>query len=254
MNKSVEKIKLDMMRRKKKRIQQAKREALPTMQAILPQDEERFSTYPTGLEMTVSEKTNFRGIHHILLKGLISLVLFGFIMIVVRTDFYQLESVRHWTDNVLREDFPFAKVHKWYTESFGNPVVNFSDKEDELQRTAMGLPMDGQIKETFQMNGTGIMIEANEQTEVHAWNDGIVVFAGKKRGTGNTVIVQHHDLSKSTYSALSSIDVHLYQAVKANQSVGSFVPNDEHTAVYFSISKDKQYIDPVQVIPVDDVR
>src|SRR5699024_12750286 len=79
-----------------------------------------------------------------------------------------------------------------------------------------------------------------------------VTFAGNDRKTNKTVVIQHADNSTTTYGYLQSIDVHLYQSIQSNQRLGTFVSTQENRHLYFSIEKDNQYIDPVQVIQVDD--
>src|SRR5690625_3342751 len=109
------------------------------------------------------------------------------------------------------------------------------------------------VIESFTKNGTGIMISPDEKTVVSALNRGVVIFAGNDSDTRKTVIIQHADGSKTTYGFLSSIDVHVYQVVQSNETIGTFQPTDKNQMVYFSIEKDKQFIDPSQVIPVADI-
>lgn len=87
---------------------------------------------------------------------------------------------------------------------------------------------------------------------VAALSEGVVIFAGKKQDTDKTVIIQHADGSTSTYGFLSSIDVHLYQVVNSKQRLGEFTPTTDNEMVYFAIEKDNEFVDPVQVIEVDE--
>src|SRR5690625_7408733 len=96
------------------------------------------------------------------------------------------------------------------------------------------------------------MISPTEQAAVSALNDGVVVFSGNDRETNKTVVVPHADGSKTTYGYLSSIDGHLYQFIASGQQLGQFTPTEENETVYFSVEKDKKYVEPVQVINVDD--
>src|SRR5690606_14987800 len=121
-----------------------------------------------------------------------------------------------------------------------------------VDETPLALPVSGNVIETFQTNGKGITIAPTETTSVQALREGIVIFSGKKSETNKTIVIQHADKSTTTYGFLSSIDVHLYQIVDANQRIGEFNPTDANEVVYFSIEKNNEFVDPVQVIEVDD--
>src|SRR5699024_11487013 len=112
------------------------------------------------------------------------------------------------------------------------------------------LPVSGNITQSFEENGSGIMITPKEVEPVVAWLDGVVIFAGNDRDLERTVIVQHSDMSKSTYALLSTVDVHLYQFISAGDKIGTFNPTETEETLYFSIEKDNEYIDPIRVINV----
>lgn len=117
----------------------------------------------------------------------------------------------------------------------------------------MALPVNGNITETFQTNGTGIMITPEETTNVTSIQEGVVIFAGNDRETNKTITIQHADGTVTNYGNLSSIDVHLYQFIAGNQQIGSFTPEADNETVFFSIEKNNDYVDPVQVIQVDEL-
>src|SRR5699024_6410930 len=106
--------------------------------------------------------------------------------------------------------------------------------------------------ETFQENGKGVRIVSDQDTKVAVVKEGTVLFAGNKKDTGKTVIVQHVDQSKSIYGQLSNIEVHSYQSVQANQTIGTYKPESAEEAMYFAIEKNREYMDPIQVIKVDE--
>src|SRR5699024_6254449 len=142
--------------------------------------------------------------------------------------------------------------HHWYKETLGSPLAfSPSEKDLKVQTEPIALPVTGNITEGFQTNGSGIMIAPESATEVTAWDSGIIIFSGNDRKVGKKIIIQHVNGSKSTYALLSSIDVHLYQAVEAGQRIGTFNPSENNETVYFSIEQDNEYIDPVKVIQVD---
>src|SRR5699024_1766976 len=183
---------------------------------------------------------------------MLSVMLFFGVGLLWQTNTALLQQPKGWASNALTEAFPFARVNQWYHETFGAPLA-FSREHTELASgVPIALTVSGSVTESLQANGTGVMISPADQAAVAALNDGVDVSSGNDRETNKTVIVQHADGSKTTYRYLSSIDVHLYQFITSGQQLGQFTPTEENETVYFSIEKDKEYVDPVQVIKVDD--
>lgn len=254
MSRGIKEVRKSIMRRKRMRNihsnKSATRQVLPTF----PQDEEKhgyISNIPDYQPQTKQKK-------HVLLsgmviKGILSIILFFAITFLLTTNADMLSKPKSWTKQALTEEFPFARVNHWYQQTFGSPLA-FNPKSDQVgtDEHSLDLPVSGNVTETFQANGTGIMIAPEEAEQVYAWNDGIIIFAGKDRETDKTIIIQHADNSKTKYGHLSSVDVHLYQYVAPGQRLGVFNPTEANQTVYFSIEKDNKFIDPVQVMQVDD--
>lgn len=187
-------------------------------------------------------------------KALASILLFAGIAFVLLSEGGTMTGTKNWLSNQLQTEFPFAKVKSWYTETLGEPLsITPQGNKPDIADESFALPVMGQVVETFNANGTGIMILPEKESVVTSLDEGVVIFAGNNKNTKKTIIIQHSDGSNSTYGYLSSIDVHLYQNIHANERIGTFSPTDESEVVYFSIEKDNQYIDPQQVIPVDDL-
>lgn len=193
--------------------------------------------------------------HHLLVKAILAIGLFVFCSFLFQANVPKLDRIEQFMYTALQDEFPFARVNEWYISTFGSPLsftpqgsIQLGDETEEFI-----IPVMGHVVETFATNGTGIMISPQEKTNVTAVNRGVVIFAGNDQTTGKTVIVQHADGSETTYGLLSSIDVHLYQIVEANQPIGTFQPTEQNEVVYFAIEKDNEFIDPSQVIPVGDI-
>ncbi len=254
MDNGVKKVRQSINQRKKARgitgKEAGKRQVIP----VFPQDEEKHGYMPIydGQGATGGKKNSVMG--GFLLKGILSTMLFFGVALVWEINAPVLQSPKEWTSGVLTEEFPFAKVNLWYQESFGTPlaVPPNGDKAESVTEEVLALPVSGSVTESFQANGTGIMIAPEDTSAVSALRDGVVVFAGNDSSTNKTIKIQHADGSVSTYGELSDLNVHLYQFVKSSQPIGHFTPQPDSTTVYFAIEKDKDYIDPVQVIKVDD--
>ena len=155
-----------------------------------------------------------------------------------------------WLTSQLREDFPFATVNVWYQEQFGSPLGFFVEKSRLPVSNQQVIPVNGVINQSYDLNGQGVMIETVDQPEIYAIDQGIVLFAGNDLKTGKTVVIQHPDRTKSTYGFLADIDVRPYQFIQASQQIGT-TSND--VPVFFSLQKGMDYLDPVEVISVDEL-
>ncbi|WP_067837388.1 M23 family metallopeptidase [Amphibacillus sediminis] len=182
---------------------------------------------------------------------LIASAFFLFTVMFLQSDSNQFEKSRSWLYTQLVEDFPFATVNVWYQEQFGVPFGFFVDQSTVPTYGQLAFPVSGTVSQPFNTNGQGVLIQVDDQPEVFSIEQGTVIFAGNDRQTEKTVIIQHPDRTKSIYGFLDQIDVTPYQFVYANQKIGQ-VAEGNNGNLYFSLQKNNQYIDPIEVIPVDD--
>jgi stage IV sporulation protein FA len=249
--KNIQHIRKNIAERKKKRVQQ---NAPPTKPFLPPQDEEMHGYPPivSGYGKKVPSTNSKNSTSRLGIQVLLAALLFATVAIGQNTDFALLDKPEQWVTGQLQEDFPFAKATAWYSERFGDPLQVVQPK-DETQTGELAMPVNGTVTTPFQNNGKGIVLTTENNSKVKAVREGTVVFAGNNEDTKKTVILQHEDGSKTTYGYLSSIDVHLYEYVQAQSSLGS-VTSEEGTSAefYFAIEKDEQYLDPVEVIKVDE--
>ncbi|MFC3039267.1 peptidoglycan DD-metalloendopeptidase family protein [Virgibacillus xinjiangensis] len=258
MSRGVRKVRQSIERRKKLRGLPAGKDT-EKEQHVFPaflQEEEKHGVYPDfSEEGSVTEKNEHHPAKGMAIRAVISALLFAGTAFIIQTDAELFKEPKNWTTEALTEEFPFAKVNVWYQDTFGGPMQlspQPSTDTETVTQDQLTLPVSGSVKESFQTNGKGIKIAPGEETGVAALEDGVVVFAGKDRDTEQTVIIQHPDGSKSTYGFLSALNVHLYQFVERSQKIGSFSPVQERESMYFSIENKDNYVDPVQVIKVDD--
>lgn len=218
-----------------------------------PQDEEKHGFLPVNEHYDSSKSVKDTFVASFVMKSILAAVLFFGVAVFFQVNGSWVEKPKLWTSKVLTEEFPFASVNKWYQEQFGSPLALTPSKSNASEDGALALPVNGTISQTFQMNGEGILISAEETSEVLSMEAGTVIFAGNDRETNKTVIIQHADKSKTIYGNLSSINVHLYQTVGSNDVLGEFIPSESNAkTVYFAIEKNNQFIDPVQVMQVDE--
>ncbi|MCS0670963.1 M23 family metallopeptidase [Cytobacillus firmus] len=258
MNSKADEIRKRIERRKKEKERFSKKK---DSTVLWTEDEERygFSKLPS-YESKLDEGNHplFRK-ELFLFKLLASACIFLFAAILFKNQAATFDPARDFVKAAMEKDFQFAAVSGWYEEQFGKPLalLPFSDgKKDEKnveENSEYALPASAKILEDFNDNGQRITIETGKEASIEAMSEGLVRFAGKKDGFGNTVIIQHGDKSESWYGNLAEINVNLYQYVEKGTGIGTAgnTGDGEKGSFYFAIKKDDDFIDPIQVIPFE---
>lgn len=256
MNPKVNKVRKSITERKKSRgvasaSTDSNKKQYPLMQV---QEEEKHGYFPIFSDTATSKKGKSKMVSGFILKGILSSILFLGMALLLQTNNDLLQKPKVVASGLLTNEFPFAKANQWYQETFGAPLA-LTPEEDVVtsDKTSLALPVSGNISESFQANGKGVLIAPEDTSNISVLDAGVIIFAGNDPETNKTIVVQHADGSKSIYGYLSSMNVHLYQFVDSNQVIGEFVPSTESKNVYFSIEKNDEFVDPVQVIKVDDL-
>jgi len=182
-----------------------------------------------------------------------AVMLFFVSLFIIKTDVHPFTKSEKMLRNALQDNFPFATVHGWYVDYLGVPLslVPRAETTTSVSDNLYQTPLMGEVVESFSVNGTGIQIMPESESYVRSVDKGIVVYAGKRNDTNQTVVIQHADRSETTYGKLSSIDVHLYQLVEVNDVIGSINPAETEETLFFSIQQQSGYVDPIQVINVN---
>ncbi|BAR74689.1 stage IV sporulation protein FA [Bacillus anthracis] len=189
-------------------------------------------------------------------KVLLSAILVLSVAILYKNAPSSFDGAKAVTEKVMKEEFQFATVAKWYEKQFGKPLVFYSPnekKEGNIQQKDYAIPASGKVMQGFQKNGQGVFVQTATNATVESVNEGLVVFAGKKEELGNTVQIQHADGTESWYANLNDMSVKLYDYVSKKQKIGTVSndTNDKNGKFYFAIKKDEKFIDPIQVISFD---
>lgn len=253
MSKGIDKVRKSIVERQKIKRQFLGESKSNQHVPLFPQIEEQHGYFLSHLDDTRQEESGGKLFPGFLTKAILSAILFLGVFILMESNVSLLEKPKAWTSQVLQEDFPFARIYQWYRDTLGAPLAFspqvFHENTDQIN---WSLPVSGSVTEDFQANGSGIMIAPKNSESVSAWHDGVIIFAGNNRKTGKTVVIQHSDQSKTTYAQLSTLDVHLYQYISSGEKIGTFNPTETQKDIYFSIERDNEFIDPIQVINVDD--
>lgn len=220
-----------------------------------PQDEEMHGYPPlvTGFgNKSGSAPKQESGTSHLGLQILFAALLFAMVALGKNTDMPIVQGPADWTATKMQEEFPFATVTAWYSDRFGDPLQVIQPKE-EVGQEPLAMPVNGTVTTSFQNDGKGIILTTENGSQVNAVREGTVIFAGNDPESGKTVILQHEDGSKTTYGYLSSIDVYLYENVQSQAGLGTVKAEEGNNAeFFFAIEKDNTFLDPVQVIKVNE--
>ncbi|WP_226583366.1 peptidoglycan DD-metalloendopeptidase family protein [Halobacillus litoralis] len=252
MKKNIGDIRKNIADRKKKKM--VGRSSNPTPRFMPPQDEEMHGYPPvvTGygkkeMERQVSTRTSWLG-----WQVFFAALLFAVVALGQNTETALFKKPGEWAVSQMGEDFPFAKATAWYSERFGDPL-QVIQPETEQNEEPLAMPVNGTVTTPFQNDGKGIILTTESDSQVKAVREGTVIFAGNDPDTGKTVVLQHEDGTETTYGMLSSIDVYLYENVQTQAGLGSVKAEEGQSAeFFFAIEKDDTYLDPVQVIKVNE--
>lgn len=97
----------------------------------------------------------------------------------------------------------------------------------------------------------GIDYAAPTGTPIKAIGDGVVAFAGRNKGYGKQVIIQHGQGFKSYYGHLSKINVSKGKHVKQGDMIGKVGRTGLATGPHldFKLQKNGKYVNPLKIIP-----
>lgn len=137
--------------------------------------------------------------------------------------------------------------------------ASFSPRPAEV---ALQLPIRGVLTSKFgrridPINGhrkfhAGVDIAAPRGTPIGAAADGEVVFAGRKKGYGNTVVVEHADGRRTRYAHAERLFVKVGDRVDAGQPIAAVGSTGHSTGphLHFEVTaKNGQHLNPLENFP-----
>ena len=106
-------------------------------------------------------------------------------------------------------------------------------------------PFDGQSE-----RHTGIDIATPYGTSVHAVAEGMVTYAGVRRGYGNVVEIDHGNGYMTRYAHNSKLDVHPGQHVQVGDVIAQAVSTGRSTGshVHFEVWYDGRVVNPLAFV------
>lgn len=155
-----------------------------------------------------------------------------------------------------------AQVISLYQEEFGPDAVDGLirpagvDGTAPVEKMSFQMPVSGRISSGFGNRfhpidkkikfHAGIDIAAPKGTAIGAAAEGVVVFAGWRKGYGNLVIVQHPDGRETFYGHASKIFAAKGDQVVAGQKIAEVGSTGKSTGphLHFEVREDGQPVDP----------
>jgi murein DD-endopeptidase MepM/ murein hydrolase activator NlpD len=133
-------------------------------------------------------------------------------------------------------------------------------QQRQLGKSALNSPAQGQISSVYGMRGwrmhTGIDIRGPRGAPIVASDDGIVTFAGWRRGYGNTVELLHEATGiKTLYAHCLKMNVRVGQRVRANQVIAQIGKTGNATGYHLHfevVTADGKAVNPMPYLKVPD--
>lgn len=164
----------------------------------------------------------------------------------------------------LTHEMDFSKVEVWYEDTFGGspsfiPIFKHNDPQGVKVEGKAGFvaPLQGKIVSSFAVSMKGIEIIPNDKSasgiNVQSISTGRVIAVNQDAVTGKTVVIQHTGGYISSYGRMEQVFVQKNDWIEGGEWIGSLpaTTSNPEATLYFSIEKDKKYIDPTDVIMID---
>lgn len=163
----------------------------------------------------------------------------------------------------LLRDGAGAKAAATEPVSLSAPRTTSRRRVDDGEPIELQLPVTGRITSQF---GTrrdpihghrrfhrGLDIAAPRGTPIEAAAEGTVVFAGRQRGYGNTVIIEHADGRRTRYAHAQTLQVQAGETVEAGQEIATVGSTGRATGphVHFEVIEDGKRVNPLTVLAKD---
>ena len=163
----------------------------------------------------------------------------------------------------LLRDGAGAKAATTEPVSLSAPRTTSRRRVDDGEPIELQLPVTGRITSQF---GTrrdpihghrrfhrGLDIAAPRGTPIEAAAEGTVVFAGRQRGYGNMVIIEHADGRRTRYAHAQTLQVQAGETVEAGQEIATVGSTGRATGphVHFEVIEDGKRVNPLTVLAKD---
>ncbi|RCW42611.1 M23 family metallopeptidase [Paenibacillus prosopidis] len=196
-------------------------------------------------------------------KLAIALLMFAAVWAIFRYDTEWTLQGQALVKQALTDEIDFTAAAAWYRETFAG-APSFIPIFEEEPQTAIGadgtvkLPIvsplpDGSLVRTFAELLNGIELAGTSEEQVVAAETGRVLQLTDQDESGSTIVIQHANHRVTVYGKLGQTEVQVNDWVEAGDPIGKLLKSEgmEPSLLYFAVKQNDQYIDPVDVIPID---
>lgn len=193
-----------------------------------------------------------------------SVLVFGAVWGVFAVQQPWAHKVQFFITDALSHEMDFAAARVWYEEHFdGAPafIPMFGDKEEPAQKVAalhdLNPPVVGSIVQPFAttLKGVKIMPQSNPNGSVivNSVDMGQVLSILKDQQGGIQITVRHTGGIIAEYGHLSGTKLKVNDWVQNGDAIGWLIETEGSSdpLLFFSVRKDKTYIDPTEVVSFD---
>lgn len=193
-----------------------------------------------------------------------SVLVFGAVWGVFAVQQPWAHKVQFFITDALSNEMDFTAARVWYEEHFnGAPafIPIFGDKEEPAQKVTalheLSAPVAGSIVKPFATTLKGVEImpqsDSNGSVTVKSVDMGRVLSISKEQQGGIQITVRHTGGITAEYGHLSGTKLEVDDWIQSGDTIGWMVETEESTdpLLFFSVMKDKTYIDPTEVVSFD---
>lgn len=193
----------------------------------------------------------------------ISVLIFAAVWGLFRLPYPWAQQGRDYVTRAMTQDLNFAAVQAWYASVFsGAPsfLPVFHGKTEQEARKASSAvnthylpPVSGRIVVPYSSTHTGVTIETQPREQIRAVDEGRVMTVNATSGNGMVVMIQHSQGMQSIYGGVADTTLKKNDWVQRGDRIGMTAGSagQSKAALYFSVKKEDQYVNPADVIPFD---
>ncbi|GAA0355069.1 peptidoglycan DD-metalloendopeptidase family protein [Caldalkalibacillus horti] len=231
-------------------------EAPPTSQLPMRKKDknEAFYGMMVGSDLEQREDTGLFSLW--IYKLMITLVIIGGTYFIMSSTSPELANSQDFIQDVFHREFNVEGVMAWYenrtgeTLSFLPKLINRTNSDEQ----GYGVPVSGgHVVSGFGQDQQGIIVGTHTELPIEVIKEGYVTSVQDIQGIGATVVIDHGDGEESWYGQLQNIQVQPNDWLEQGHIIGYTRISEENGqgVFYFALRKDREFVDPVEVIPFD---
>lgn len=183
----------------------------------------------------------------------IALLLSVFTFTVFQSQSLKADQVQRWMLQWMNQPFHFQEMSNWYEKLWGGNAAilpTFSaNKGPENQGNIWVAPVRGTLALPFSTERKGVLLQSKHHAKVNAPAEGLVIFAGERKGLGKTVVIQHANGKQTWFGFLGQVTTKEKTWIKKGTQLGDVGLRDGKPFVYIAYRENGTFVNPMEVMP-----